>query len=159
VPALLRVLEVVALAVWVGSIVFFSFVVAPSLAGALPQEMFGRAVAVVFPRYYMTGGICAAVTLLSGAAHWLTVRPRGCAPVLRLLLIAAMAATTAWAGLVVLPEARAARERMYAAAAGPDQEQAKQAFDAIHRRSVMFNGGTLLMGLASLALLVHRREP
>ena len=157
--AVLRVVELMALAIWIGSIVFFSFVVAPSLSSALPQEMFGRAVGAVFPRYYMVGGACAAAALLSGAALWLGSGRRGWMPIAEMTLLVLMAGATTWAGLVVLPEARGARERLYAAAAGPEQEAARRAFDAVHRRSVMLNGGTLLMGLAALALLAQRREP
>jgi len=157
--ALLRILELVALSVWVGAIIFFSFVVAPTLSSALPQETFGRAVGALFPRYYLTCGVCAGAAILSAGALWLSGTRRGLMSLAVVIMLVAMAGATAWAGLRVLPEAREARERMYAAAEGAPREQARLAFDAIHRRSVMLNGGTLLMGLAILAMLAQGRKP
>ncbi|UHH26245.1 DUF4149 domain-containing protein [Halobacterium noricense] len=44
-----------ALGMWLGSIVFFSFVAAPALFDELGEERAGDAVNVVFPRYYSFG--------------------------------------------------------------------------------------------------------
>ncbi len=44
-----------ALVVWVGGIVFFSFFTAPSLFHTLPPEYAGKAVATIFPKYYPLG--------------------------------------------------------------------------------------------------------
>ncbi|SEV99267.1 DUF4149 domain-containing protein [Halobacterium jilantaiense] len=52
-----------ALGVWLGSIVFFSFVAAPALFSELGSERAGDAVNVVFPRYYVFGVAMAAVAL------------------------------------------------------------------------------------------------
>ncbi|HEV8700511.1 MAG TPA: DUF4149 domain-containing protein, partial [Candidatus Polarisedimenticolia bacterium] len=47
--ALLRTAHLLALGIWVGSVVFFSFFTAPTLFGALPRDMAGRAVSAIFP--------------------------------------------------------------------------------------------------------------
>ena len=59
--ATLRYLHLLALVIWIGGVVFFSFFTAPALFSALPREMAGRATAAIFPRYYMMGGICGGV--------------------------------------------------------------------------------------------------
>ena len=56
-------LVVGALGVWLGSIVFFSFVAAPALFSELDEDRAGDAVNVVFPRYYVFGVAMAAVVL------------------------------------------------------------------------------------------------
>jgi len=56
-------LVVGALGVWLGSIVFFSFVAAPALFSELGSERAGDAVNVVFPRYYVFGVAMAAFAL------------------------------------------------------------------------------------------------
>ena len=56
-------LVVGALGIWLGSIVFFSFVAAPALFSELGKDRAGEAVNVVFPRYYLFGVAMAAVAL------------------------------------------------------------------------------------------------
>ena len=56
--ALLRFVHLLALGLWIGSIVFFSLVTAPGLFGALPRDQAGQAVSAIFPRYYAFGAAC-----------------------------------------------------------------------------------------------------
>jgi hypothetical protein len=65
---LTRLVVDAALGMWLGSIVFFSFVAAPALFEELGSERAGDAVNVVFPRYYTFGMAMAAVTLLAWLA-------------------------------------------------------------------------------------------
>jgi len=57
-----------ALGMWLGSIVFFSFVGAPALFDELGEDRAGDAVNVVFPRYYSFGLWMGAVALVVWAA-------------------------------------------------------------------------------------------
>ena len=54
---------VIALTAWVGSILFFSFAVAPVIFTVLGPEAGGRFVRALFPRYYAWGAIAGAVAL------------------------------------------------------------------------------------------------
>src|SRR5437764_14086099 len=54
---------VLALTAWVGSILFFSFVVAPVIFPVLGAQAGGRFVRALFPRYYAWGAISGAVAL------------------------------------------------------------------------------------------------
>ena len=64
---------VVALTAWVGSILFFSFGVAPIIFGVLGEQTGGKFVRALFPRYYLwarsrrdrVAGVCGAAALLS----------------------------------------------------------------------------------------------
>jgi hypothetical protein len=53
----------VALTAWVGSILFFSFTVAPIIFRVLGPEAGGKFVRALFPRYYLWGVISCAVAL------------------------------------------------------------------------------------------------
>src|SRR5437773_12582167 len=64
--AALRFVHLLALGLWLGSVVFFSLVAAPGLFGALPRDAAGRAVSAIFPRYYAFGAACGVTALLSG---------------------------------------------------------------------------------------------
>src|SRR6266404_1023893 len=59
--ALVRWLFLLALGLWLGEVVFFSFVVAPSVFRSVPPLEAGRVVGAIFPRYYLLGIACGAV--------------------------------------------------------------------------------------------------
>ena len=101
---LVRFLYLLALAVWVGEIVFFSFVVAPAVFRVLDPPRAGAVVGEIFPRYYALGTVAGAVALAcalvlarrASATGWWT----GAVVALGLGL-----AATLWAGRVVHPRA------------------------------------------------------
>jgi len=63
--------------IWLGSIVFFSFVVAPSVFRVLGREGAAPVMRALFPHYYMVGiacgGIAITLALVSSAGPLLTV--------------------------------------------------------------------------------------
>jgi hypothetical protein len=158
--AALRVIQIAALGIGVGSIVFLSFVVAPSLFGALPREMAGRATAAIFPRYHLVVGACAATAIAAALLQAIARGGFGRRFVVELVLLAAMALPVAWGGLVVLPRASAARATLQDPARAAEQAAAKEVFGRLHRRSVALNATALLAGLAALAVAAAPlREP
>lgn len=154
--AVARFLHLLALSVWVGTIVFFSFVAAPSIFSALPREMAGRAVAAIFPRYYLLGGVCGGVAALTALFRGLAGGRFGGALVLETVLILGMLALTAYAGLGILPDAAAIRDTLPRLEGTDRYAEAKARFDALHARSVGVNGGVLLLGLAAIACLAAK---
>src|SRR5262245_2892666 len=149
----LRIAQVVALGVGVGSIVFLSFVVAPALFGALPRDMAGRATAAIFPRYHLVVGVAAAAALAAGLLQAVL---RGGALDRRLLaeliLIAAMLAPAGWGGLVTLPRAAAARAVLNDPGRSAEHADAQALFTRLHRRSVALNAAALAAGILALAV-------
>jgi uncharacterized membrane protein len=137
-------LHLLALIVWVGAVVFFSFVVAPALFGAFPAVEAGRAVGALFPLYYRLGYVCGGVLVLTsvllrrGAAArtWWGVNAG---------LAGIMLAATLYAGVVLLPRASALRPQIHDPTAPP---AAKEEFDRLHRLAVQLNGAVLLGGIA-----------
>jgi len=53
-----------ALSVWIGSIVFFSAVVAPTVFKTLDSDAAAKLQRAIFPRYYMLGLLCAMIGIV-----------------------------------------------------------------------------------------------
>jgi len=150
--ASLRLIHILTLGLWLGSVVFFSLIVAPTLFGTLGRETAGRAVSAIFPRYYAFGGACGVVALLSGLLLGARQAAWGRLLLIELALIAAMTGIVVYSGRVLLPQASQARAALGGTQETPGQDEARARFDALHRRSVFLNGTVLLLGLAAFAL-------
>jgi uncharacterized membrane protein len=157
--ASLRFLHLLALGLWIGSVVFFSFVVAPGLFGALPRDAAGRAVSAIFPRYYAFGAACGVTALLSGLVLGARRVSWGRPLVLELVLLALMTGIVLYSGRVVLPQASEARAALAEAREATALDTAQARFDLLHRRSVLLNGTVLLLGLVAFALAAVPRSP
>jgi uncharacterized membrane protein len=139
-----RWLHLIALIVWLGEVVFFSFVVAPAIFSTFPAVEAGRAVGAILPTYYRIGYGCGALLLVTtllllGMAEMRTWLGVGA------LLVAAMLAATVYAGVMIQPRAVELRPQLHdpAAPAG-----AKDEFDRLHHLAVTLNGAVLLGGVA-----------
>jgi hypothetical protein len=140
-----------ALSAWVGSILFFSFAVAPVVFSALGPEAGGRFVRALFPRYYLWGTVCGAVALPSSVAVPLCFPElRGPWVGVRALVVLAMTLVSVYAGGALTPAINAARD------AGP---AARPRFDRLHRRSVGLNLLALILGLGLLVAFAARPAP
>jgi len=141
--AFVRWLYLMALIVWVGEIVFFSFVVAPGLFRTFPVAEAGRAVGAVFPTYYRIGYACGMLLLVTSvlvgggaaAGGWWRVNSG---------VAAVMLAATLYAGVGIQPRAAALRPQLHAPETPPSVQEE---FDRLHRRAVQLNGAVLLGGL------------
>lgn len=154
--AAIRFFHLLALVVWVGGIIFFSFFTAPALFGVLPRELAGNVTSVLFPRYYMLGGICGLVALLTCLLRWLQSPGRDRPLQIEMLLLVLMLAMSLYAGLGILPETSSLRPQIRAAEGTAGRDAAQQRFDLLHRRSVILNGLVLLCGIGVLATLAGR---
>ena len=154
--AALRFLHLLAIVSWVGSILFFSFVGAPTLFAALPREMAGRAVSAIFPRYYLLGLISGAVAIASALILGAIAGRRDRAFAATIALLAVMLGLTLYADRVVRPRAAILRQALPGLEGTPEHAVARARFDALHRRSVLLNGAVLLLGLGVIATIAGR---
>lgn len=149
-------LHVVALGVWLGAIVFFSFVVAPQVFATLPRGEAGRVVSAIFPAYYFVGYACGALLLISA----LGLRARAPSATRAWTVAAAVAGltlgVTLYAGVIVQPRAHALRASLHDAAEG---SAVKAEFDQLHRRAVQLNGSALIGVLILSGLTAGRLRP
>ena len=153
--SLMKWLYLVALSVWLGEVVFFSFVVAPSLFRSLDASDAGRAVGAIFPLYYRVGYACGAVLLVSSVVFLATGTSRvwwgansG--------LAAAMLAATLYAGAVIQQRAASLRPQLHDVSA---PQSVKDEFDRLHRLAVTLNGAVLIAGIVVSAITATRLQP
>jgi uncharacterized membrane protein len=149
----LRFLYLLSLVAWVGGVIFFSFVGAPSTFQAVPVDVAGKVVAKIFPRYYLLGFVAGLVALVSflGLARvsgkWDALR------VANVVLLTAMLGAGLYAGTVVRRQANEVRQQI---GSFEDLSQARPElraeFDRLHRLSVVLNGVVLVLGVVVLFL-------
>jgi uncharacterized membrane protein len=150
----MKELTVVAVALWLGAMGFFAFVVAPAAFSTLEREAAGRFVSAVFPRYYAVGLALGLGALAGLGTRWLGRGWRSW-DWLSLCLVLLMLALTLYAGAVVLPAAHAAREAMRQAGVDP---AAAEGFARLHRLSGMLNAVVMVSGILVLVIEMARRR-
>jgi len=150
---LLKYIYGAAVAVWLGSVVFFSFVVAPALFRTFPSAEAGRAVGAIFPTYYLVGSICGATAL--GCASVLWFARGGAIWWTSAALVAPMLAATLYAGAVIEPRAASLRRAIHAAEVEPG-DALRQEFGELHRRAVQLNTAVIVLGAAVLGVAAVR---
>ncbi|MDX2165874.1 MAG: DUF4149 domain-containing protein [Deltaproteobacteria bacterium] len=143
-------LHVLALAVWLGTVAGFSFVVAPAVFGALPVQQAGELVGHIFPAYYALGYGAGAVLFGSAALLRRWTRPAGGAWLASALIAGAALAVSLYAGLFVQPRASALRPQLHEAGA---PAAVREEFDALHASAVRLNGAVFLAQIALAGII------
>lgn len=163
----LRSLILLALAIWVGGLLFFGAVVAPIAFGTL-MPMFqdpsvGIGVAGTMVRssllhLHAIGMVCGIALLVLAIAERVTrATRRSIAP--QLVLIAAMVGLTAYSQYSVIPRMETLRIQAGAAMADPaSTDPARVDFDRLHHLSTTLEGIVLVCGFG-LIVLYARPEP
>lgn len=136
-PSITRLLANLSLGLWLGSMVFFSFVAAPRVFAVLEDDAAGRVVNDIFPRYYAVGQALGIVALLAGIGTGFLHRFDLFVTVFLLTVTVATGATT-YARWVLLPKMEAAGE---------------DAFAQYHRHSVALNAVSILCVAVAFAAM------
>jgi uncharacterized membrane protein YhhN len=151
----LRTLMFLALVVWVGGIVFFAFVEAPTAFHVLPSSaLAGSVVGPSLTKLHWTGIVCGLVFLLSSVAynnlkHAQTRLLSGIHILIFLMLV-----LTCVSQFAITPRMRELR-------AGPlsmDTAAVQTEFDRLHHWSERLEGGVLLSGLVAVILTGRRNS-
>jgi uncharacterized membrane protein len=133
----------------VGSILFFSFGVAPIIFRVLSPEQGAKFVRALFPRYYAWAVICCAIALPALVCGVLAFPElRGPMVGVQASVIAVCLGISLYSGNSLTPAINAARD------AGPDSAER---FDRLHQRSVWLNGVVLLLGVGLLVGFAARK--
>jgi len=149
-----RSLPGLAVSLWLGGMGCFAFLVAPAAFATLDREAAGRLVTALFPRYYLTGIVLGAVTLVGCVGRGIS-KGRG-SDWLPLGLVVLMLACTIYAWAVVLPAAHAAREALRASGGGAAATEAVR-FARLHRLSGVLNVAVMAAGIVFLVMEATRR--
>ena len=141
----LRALMLLALVVWVGGIIFFAFVLAPTVFTVLPTTtMAGNVVSRSLTILHWMG-ICSAMVFLICSLLY------NRAKYARLKMFTIMLVLTLISQFGVTPRMQVVRAELHSGNSIADQE-----FERLHEWSTRLEGGVLFLGLAAVFLTARR---
>jgi hypothetical protein len=138
ISTLINFIYLLSLVCWIGSIIFFSFFVAPVVFKTLERDKAGEVVGIIFPRYYMIGYVSGVLVLMA----LLLNGPSG----LKWCAWGIMMVGTAYAGLVVNPKAKTLKQQLKNSSEA-EKSTLEVRFKNLHSLSVKLNGAVLFSGL------------
>lgn len=144
-----RFLIILTLVVWVGGIIFFSFVIAPTLFTTLRKpELAASVVGASLTALHLIGIVCGAFLLaLTFIIPVRKVRAVRAVVILMVLL-------TAISQFIVMPQMQHIRELVGGSIeALPPKDAGREAFNHLHQFSVALEGATLVAGLVVIGLI------
>jgi len=155
--SLLRFLMLMSLIVWLGGLIFFAFVLAPTVFSVLPtRHMAGSVVSSSLSRLHWMGIISGIVFLVSsmtysrlttGAAHPLAARH---------VFVCLMLVLTLISQFGISPKMTALRASMGQIDNVAGNDPARLQFNALHVWSTRLEGGVLLLGLIVVYLTARQ---
>jgi uncharacterized membrane protein len=144
----LRFLMLLSLIVWIGGLVFFAFVVAPSAFAVLPtRHLAGKLVGRTLGILHWMGIFSGLVFLVSSLLYSQFTRGTPHAFAARNVLIVLMLALTLVSQFGIIPRMDTLRASIGEIDSVPVDNPARMQFDALHVWSTRVEGGVLLLGL------------
>ena len=142
----LRFIYLLALALWVGSMTFFSFLATPTIFKVLPRDEAGTVVTAMFPKYYWLGIICGvialATSLMVGAlTRWSVLL------IVRSILLGLMIVGVSYSFLVLEPKIHAVKAQITSFESLSPLDPLRIQFGRLHGRSFGINAAVLLLGV------------
>jgi uncharacterized membrane protein len=155
---ILRFVQIFALGTWVGSIFYFSAAVAPGAFRVLSsQDQAGALVEFTLGRLHLLGVVAAVLFLLASLILGMSREGSSRGLILPAFGVVVMLALTLISQDVVIRRMMDLRREMVSVVATPADNPSRVEFDRLHGVSVDLEGAVLLIGFASLFLVV--REP
>ena len=144
----LRLLMMLSLIVWLGGLIFFAFVLAPTVFSVLPtRHLAGSVVGSALTKFEWMGLVSGIVFLLSSMLYSHLTRGRAHPFAVRHLLVCLMLALTAISHFAVTPRMAALRSSMGEIDKVPADDPARLAFDRWHVWSTRLEQGVFLLAL------------
>ena len=152
----LRALRLLAMVVWVGGLIFFAFVEAPTAFGVMgTTREFAELIGESVSRLDLIGQICGCLFIIATIAIWFRTEPQGrrLLPSEILLAVLMIAAT-----MVVQRGILPAMERDRNAVGGDidaaaEDNAARVDFERLHPISEKIEGAALLLGVGVIAMM------
>lgn len=159
--SLLRFLMLLSLVIWVGGLIFFAFVLAPTVfhPGILPARQFaGNVVSRSLGILHWMGLTCGVVFALTSTveAHWASGHAKPFA--LRNLLIYGMIVLTLIGMFAIANRMLALRNDMVFIDNIPQDDARRVEFNRLHVWSTRVEGAVLVLGLALVFCTARRME-
>ena len=153
----LRFFMLLALAIWIGGIIFFAAVVAPTLFKVLPtHQLAGAVVSRSLGILHWMGIVCAVVFLITSMLHSYSARGAAHPFAPRHLLVYIMLALTVISQFVVSAKLLAMRTAMGEIDLVPIDDARRIAFNQLHAWSTRLESAVLVLGLIVLFLVARR---
>ncbi len=148
-----RTIEFVTLSLWLGADVFLSFVVAPGAFAILGnRDAAGLMVGYSLARLHFAGIFLGLIFLLARVAR---SHDFGTFTNAAALCVVLMVLLTAASQFTVSTRMDALKKEMVSVQNTPETDPRREEFNRLHHRSVAFEGVILLLGFASMFLLVR----
>ena len=150
-------IEVLLLGLWLGSMMFFSFAVAPSAFSVLPtRELAGVLVTSTIAKIEVLGLVIGPLLILVKAATWNVTRSSNRARILELLLIVVMTAAAALSRFWISPALVSLRASMGGHIDDvPSTDPLRIHFNDLHQYSVGLMSAAMISGLVVLFFTVR----
>ncbi len=152
----LRYLMLLSLIVWIGGLIFFAFVLAPTAFQVLPTtHLAGNVVGRALNKLHYIAIVCAIVFLLSSLIYnWLNEGEMHVFAA-RHVLVALMLGLTCWSQFWIIPRMDALRAQAGDFGAIAPNDPLRIQFDALHVWSTRVEGLILLIGLGVIYLAAN----
>ncbi|HEX3093669.1 MAG TPA: DUF4149 domain-containing protein [Candidatus Angelobacter sp.] len=149
----LRFLMLLALVAWIGGIIFFAFVLAPTLFGVLPTtKLAGDVVNATLTKLHWIGFVSGVVFLICSLVYnwqkYVQARPFALSHVFIVLMLA----FTMISQFGITPRMRELRSNPSIM----DSSTGRSEFDHLHAWSTRLEGGVLFLGLGVMILTARR---
>ncbi len=154
----LRFLMLLSLVVWIGGLIFFSFVLAPTVFAVLPTRQLAgsvvsRSLNIMHAMALGCGVVFAVTSMLDGRITNGFAEPFA----LRHLIVYAMLALTLVSMFAISPRMLALRNQMDPIDAVPHDDARRVEFNRLHHWSTRLEGSVLVLGLGLLYLTARQR--
>ena len=149
----LRFLMLLSLVVWIGGLIFFAFVLAPTAFQVLPNtHLAGNVVGRALSKLHWIAIISGMVFLITSLLYSYITQGTAHALSLRHVLICLMLALTLFSQFWIIPRMDSLRASVGDFAIVPLTNPARVQFDALHVWSTRVEGAVLLLGLVAVFL-------
>jgi hypothetical protein len=151
--SLLRFLMLLSLIVWLGGLIFFSFVVASTVFSVLPTRHLAGSVVTRSLNALHWMGIVSGIVFLASSMIYTRLSTGSAHPLAaRHILLYMMLALTLISQFGVSPKMAALRASMGEIDSVPATDPARVQFNALHLWSTRLEGGVFLLGLVAVYL-------
>jgi len=155
--SLVRYLMLLSLVVWIGGLIFFSFVLAPTVFAVLPtRQLAGSVVSRSLGVMHWMAITCGVVFAVTSMADSRVVNGVAAPFAARNLLIYAMIILTLVVMFGIAPRMLALRQQMDPIDAVPHDDARRVEFNRLHHWSTRLESSVLVLGLALLYLTARR---
>jgi uncharacterized membrane protein len=155
--SVLRFLMLLSLVAWIGGLIFFAFVLAPTAFSVLPTtHLAGNVVGRTLSKLHWIGIVSGIVFLISSLLYSRTTDGTAHIFAARHILLCLMLALTLISQFGIIPRMDTLRASLGEVSSVPVDNPARVQFDALHVWSTRVEGAVLLLGLVVVYLSASR---